>query len=157
MKKEVKEQKNIKKIVIEMILIPLCTLYLCYTILNNHPKTSFIILIIFTIITSLELAIKYLKQVYIYENKYNPLRVIFGIFNIVLIIISGLTLIYKTKLLTIIFLIMIIILLGFLLITSIINIKDIIKQKGTLYKKAFSAFLKLNAFVIILMSLILTK
>ena len=103
MKKEVKEQKNIKKIVIEMILIPLCTLYLCYEVLNNHPKTSFIILIIFTIITSLELAIKYLKQVYIYENKYNPLRVIFGIFNIVLIIISGLTLIYKTKLLTIIF------------------------------------------------------
>ena len=157
MKKEIKKQKNIKKIVIEMILIPLCTLYLCYTILNNHPKTSFIILIIFTIITSLELAIKYLKQVYIYENKYNPLRVIFGIFNIVLIIISGLTLIYKTKLLTIILLIMIIILLGFLIITSIINIKDIIKQKGILYKKAFSAFLKLNAFVIILMSLILTK
>ena len=52
---------------------------------------------------------------------------------------------------------MIIILLGYLLITSIINIKDIIKQKGTLYKKAFSAFLKLNAFVIILISLILTK
>ena len=40
-----------KKIVIEIILIPLCILYLYYMLLYNHPKISAILLYIMITIT----------------------------------------------------------------------------------------------------------
>ncbi|MGM9879637.1 MAG: hypothetical protein ACI31R_06435 [Bacilli bacterium] len=153
MKKEVK--KNNSKIIFEIILIPLCFLYLFYTILNNHPKASFVVCSLIVIITCLEFAIKYLKEVYVYENKYNLLKLIFGIFSIILIIISGLNLVYSIKFLFILFIVMTFILLIFLLGFAIKNIIDINKNKGVLYKKAFSAFLSLIAFMTIFITLLI--
>lgn len=113
MKSDVKNTN--KKIVAEIILIPFCFLYLFYVILGNHPKISFIFCSCLVIITCLEFAIKYFKEVYIYENKYNVLKVIFGIFNVLLIIITGLNLIYDIKIISVLFIIMTIILLMYLL------------------------------------------
>lgn len=153
MKKE--EKNNNAKIIFEIILIPLCFLYLFYTLFINHPKVSFVICLCITIITSIEFAIKYLKEVYIYENKYNPLKVIFGIFNILLIIIAGLNIIYNIKVILILFYVMISILLLYLLYFFIRNLIDVVKGKGVLYKKAFASLLSLTSFVTILITLII--
>lgn len=150
-----KEKNNNAKIVFEIILIPLCFLYLFYTLFINHPKVSFVICLCITIITSLEFAIKYLKEVYIYENKYNPLKVIFGIFNILLIIIAGLNIIYNIKVILILFYVMISILLLYLLYFFIRNLIDVVKGKGVLYKKAFASLLSFTSFVTILITLII--
>ena len=150
-----KEKNNNAKIVFEIILIPLCFLYLFYTLFINHPKVSFVICLCITIITSIEFAIKYLKEVYIYENKYNPLKVIFGIFNILLIIIAGLNIIYNIKVILILFYVMISILLLYLLYFFIRNLIDVVKGKGVLYKKAFASLLSLTSFVTILITLII--
>lgn len=158
MKKNSSNKKNINnnKIIIEVILIPFCFMYLFFNILNNHSKVSLIIGSIVLIITSLELAIKYLKEVYVYEHKYNPIKVIYGIFNIVLIIVTGLNIIYNVKLISILYLIMSIILLMSLLFLSIKNLIDIKNNKGILYKKAFSSFFYLISFMIILSSLVIS-
>ena len=153
MKKE--EKNNNAKIIFEIILIPLCFLYLFYTLFINHPKVSFVICLCITIITSIEFAIKYIKEVYIYENKYNPLKVIFGIFNILLIIIAGLNIIYNIKVILILFYVMISILLLYLLYFFIRNLIDVVKGKGVLYKKAFASLLSLTSFVTILITLII--
>ena len=150
-----KEKNNNAKIVFEIILIPLCFLYLFYTLFINHPKVSFVICLCITIITSIEFAIKYLKEVYIYENKYNPLKVIFGIFNILLIIIAGLNIIYNIKVILILFYVMISILLLYLLYFFIRNLIDVVKGKGVLYKKAFASLLIFTSFVTILITLII--
>ena len=150
------KSNNIKKIVFEIILIPLCMLYLLYTLLGNNPKISLMVCIIIIIITSLELSIKYSKEVYEFKNKYNILKTIFSIFNIMLIIVTGLTFLYKYMFLKIAFIIMTIILLIFLLIYSVKNIISILKEKGTLYKKALASFLGLMSFVSILITLIIS-
>lgn len=150
------KNNNIKKIVFEIILIPLCMLYLLYTLLENNPKISLMVCMIIIIITSLELSIKYSKEVYEFKNKYNILKTIFSIFNIMLIIVTGLTFLYKYMFLKIAFIIMTIILLIFLLIYSVKNIISILKEKGTLYKKALASFLGLMSFVSILITLIIS-
>ena len=104
MKKDKKEIKqNNSKIIAEIILIPFCFLYLFYTLFLSNPKASFIVCNLLVVITCLEFAIKYLKEVYIYENKYNPLKIVFGIFNIILIIVAGLNITYNIKILFILF------------------------------------------------------
>ncbi len=154
MKKEVNKINN-KKIIFEIILIPCCFLYLLNTILHNHPKISFIICSCLIIITSLEFTIKYFKEVYIYEHKYNYLKIIFGIFNILFIGVTGLNLIYNLKILNILFIIFTIILLLFLLGFVIKKLVNIWNNKGFLYKNSFGAFLALIAFVTILITLII--
>ncbi len=151
-----KDNKNIKKIVLEMILIPLCIIYLLYTLLLDNNKISEILCIMFTIITSLVFIIKYIKEVYIYENKYNVFKIIFSIYSIILVIISILTLILNINVLNLVFIIMIIILLIYLCLYIIKHIMDIHKNKGMFYKKIFSIFLSINSFVIILITLILS-
>lgn len=153
MKKEVK--RNNSKIIFEIILVPLCFLYLFYTIFESHPKASFIFCLIITMITSLEFAIKYLKEVYIYENKYNPLKIIFGIFNIILIIVAGLNFVYNINFILILFYIMTSILLIFILWFVSRKLIFISKNKGVLYKNAFSALFSLTAFMTILITFII--
>lgn len=149
-----KDKKNMKKIVSWLILIPLCMLYLLYTLLNGHSKISFVVLVIFTFITCLELAIKYFKEVYIFQNKYNVLKVLFGIFNICLMIVCFLNIVYSFRIISILFLVMSIILLCFLIGYSIFNIICMFKNKGVFYKRAFASFISLNDFVIILITLL---
>lgn len=155
--KQIKTVKtNNKKIIAELVLIPLCFMYLMYTLLENHPKASFIICSIMIIITCLELALKYLKEVYIYKHKYNLLKIIFGIFNIVLIIVSCLNFIYDIKIIYYVHIIMTIILLMFLLVVVIQKLIYIGKNKGTLYKNAITVFLSLISFTTIFTTLILS-
>ena len=110
--------------------------------------------IYFTFITCLELAIKYFKEVYIFENKYNVLKVLFGIFNICLMIVCFLNIVYSFRIISILFLVMSIILLCFLIGYSIFNIICMFKNKGVFYKRAFASFISLNDFVIILITLL---
>ena len=68
-------KKNNKKIIFEIVLIPLCILYLYYELLHNHPTISLVFLTITIIITNIENLVKYINEVYIYESKKNILKV----------------------------------------------------------------------------------
>ena len=144
-----------KKMVIEIIVIPIALAYILYITLNSSPKISLIIGLTVLFITSLEFIIKYFKEVYIYEHKYNYLKVIFGLFNIILLLTTLLNLIYNNNVLNIVSTSSIIILLIFLLIFGSIKLKNIAKDKKPVYKNVISSFLSYIAFVIILICLII--
>ena len=144
-----------KKMVLEIILIPLCLAYIIFIVLENHSTVSNVIGLITLYITALEFSIKYFKEVYIYENKYNYLKIIFGIFNIVLLLITTLNLIYKNNILNIIFMIGIIILLIYLLVFGTIKLKKVLKDEKPLSKNVLSSFLSYIALAIILICLII--
>lgn len=144
-----------KKMVLEIILIPLCLAYIIFIALENHSTVSNVIGLITLYITALEFSIKYFKEVYIYENKYNYLKVIFGIFNIVLLLITTLNLIYNNNILNIIFMIGIIILLIYLLVFGTIKLKKVLKDEKPLSKNVLSSFLSYIALAIILICLII--
>lgn len=143
-----------KKMVLEIILIPLCLAYILYMVLQNYQTTSHVIGLIILFITSLEFIIKYFKEVYIYTNKYNYLKIIFGIFNIVLLLITTLNLIYN-NILNIIFMIGTIILLIYLLVFGTIKLKKVLKDEKPLSKNVLSSFLSYIALAIILICLII--
>lgn len=144
-----------KKMVLEIILIPLCLAYIIFIVLENHSTVSNVIGLITLYITALEFSIKYFKEVYIYENKYNYLKIIFGIFNIVLLLITTLNLIYNNNILNIIFMIGIIILLIYLLVFGTIKLKKVLKDEKPLSKNVLSSFLSYIALAIILICLII--
>lgn len=144
-----------KKMVLEIILIPLCLAYIIFIVLENHSTVSNVIGLITLYITALEFSIKYFKEVYIYENKYNYLKIIFGIFNIVLLLITTLNLIYKNNIINIIYLVSTIILLIYLLVFGSFKLKNVIKDKKPLAKHVLNSFLSYIAFVIILMCLLI--
>ena len=143
-----------KKIIIETLIIPLCVLYLCFNLLHNHPKLCLIICSITILTTSLSLTIKYFREVYIFEHKYNYLKVIFGIFNTILLTATGLNIILNNNILNIIFIVLTSILLGFLITYATYNIINISKNKKPLYKSAYPAFFSLISFSIIIITLI---
>lgn len=144
-----------KKMVLEIILIPLCLAYILYMVLQNYQTTSHVIGLIILFITSLEFIIKYFKEVYIYTHKYNYLKIIFGIFNIVLLLITTLNLIYNNNILNIIFMIGTIILLIYLLVFGTIKLKKVLKDEKPLSKNVLSSFLSYIALAIILICLIM--
>lgn len=150
-----KEKSNNIRIVLEIILIPICVLYLYYTLLYNHPKISIVLLYITTLITSIEFIVKYIKELYTYENKYNPLRLIFVVFLFLLLITLVLNIFLKYKIIKQILTISLIILLVHLLLFAISNIIKIIKDKGRLLTTSASAFFSFIAFYIILIALII--
>ena len=147
--------KNKKKIVIEVILIPICIMYLYYEVLHNHPKVSLGIATAVIILTSIEFIVKYIKEVYVYKSKNNLLKILYVIFSFILIILSIISLFLKYKLIKIAYFISLIILLVFLLYFITKNIVRIIKEKGTLYKNTFAAFFSLISFVIVLINIII--
>lgn len=144
-----------KKMVLEIILIPLCLAYILYIVLQNYQTTSHVIGLIILFITSLEFIIKYFKEVYIYTHKYNYLKIIFDIFNIVLLLITTLNLIYNNNILNIIFMIGTIILLIYLLVFGTIKLKKVLKDEKPLSKNVLSSFLSYIALAIILICLII--
>ena len=143
-----------KKMLIETIIIPLCVLYLLFTLLNNHETISRVICYITVFITSMVCLVKYVKEVYIYEHKYNYLKIIFIIVNILLLISLVLAIFITNKILNIIFIVLVGILLLYLLIFGIINIIIITKNNEKLYQSIIRAFFSLLSFSIILPSLI---
>ncbi len=149
------ENINVKKIIFEIILIPLAIMYLYYTLLYNHPKISIVFLYIVTIITCVEFIIKYIHEVYVYKNKYNFLKIIYIIISFLLIVFMVLNTILKYKIIKDMFVLLLIIMLLHLLVFSTININRIINNKGTLYKNTFSSFFSLISFVVVLMGIII--
>ena len=149
MKKELqkKEKQSNKKIIVEIVLIPLCIFYLIYILFQNNPKTSLIICSIASVITCSLLMIKYLKEVYIYQYKYNWLKILFCVFSIILIIVTIVNLLYNIKIL---FVAMVIVLLCFLLWFAIRNVILISKNKKNNSQNIIYAFLSLVSFVTIL-------
>ena len=61
---------NNKKILLEIIVIPLCISYLIFRLLGNYNMACYVICNIFCILSALVFGIKYIREVYIYENKY---------------------------------------------------------------------------------------
>ena len=144
-----------KKMLLETIIIPLCVLYLVYTLLNNHEIASKVICYITIFITSLEFIIKNFKEVYIYEHKYNAFKIVFGIFNVILLFLMVLNIFYKINIVNILLNIGIILLLIYLLIYSIKNIIKIAKNDKKIYWCVIRAFLSLVSFSIIMPTFII--
>ena len=144
-----------KKMLIETIIIPLCVLYLLFTLLNNYEVLSEIICYIAICITSIVCLVKYINEVYIYEHKYNYLKIIFIIVNLLLLISLVLTIFITNKMLNIIFLVLTAILLLYLLIFGIVNIIIITKNNEKLYQSIIRSFFSLLSFSIIFPSLII--
>ena len=144
-----------KKIAFEIVLIPLCILYLYYVLLYNHPKISTVLLYLTITITCVSFITKYIKEVYIYENKHNILKIIFTIVSILLLIVMVLNHYLKYKVLKYLFIIFVVLLLIYLLVYSVINIIKIIKSKDNLFEKTINSFFPSIAFYIILMGLII--
>ena len=150
-----KEELNMKKVIVETILIPICVIYLYYMAINNHPKINIIFLYGIIMITCLETAIKYIHEVYVYENKYNWLKVIISIISILLIIAVFLNIFLKYKVILWIFIILTILMLCYLLFYTIKCLKKMIKKEGELYKNTFGAFFSLIKFGLILIGIII--
>jgi len=146
---------NIKKIVAEIIIIPLCILYLYYEFFYNHVQVSNVFLYLLLLFTCVEFIVKYIKEVYIYKSKYNLLKIFFVIYNFLLIIFGVLSIFLKIRVISLVFIILVIGLLCYLLYYAIRHITNIINNKGTLYNNAVSSFLPLIAFCTILMGLII--
>lgn len=144
-----------KKMLIETIIIPLCVLYLLFTLLNNHETISQIVCYIVVCITSIVCLVKYINEVYIYEHKYNYLKIIFIIINILLLISLVLTIFVANEILSIIFIVLVGIELLYLLIFGILNIIIITKNNEKLYQSIIRAFFSLLSFSIIFPSLII--
>lgn len=144
-----------KKIILETIIIPLCVLYLAYTLLNNHITLTKVISYITLFITSLELSIKNLKEVYVYEYKYNYLKTVLGIFNIILILIMGLNIVYKNSILNATLLIGIAVLIIYQISYAVANIIKISKNEKEVYKYVLRAFLSLISSAVLLGTLII--
>ncbi len=139
-----------KKILLEIIIIPLCIAYLLYYPLRNYDKASFIISSIFILLTCLVFLVKYGKEVYIYEHKYNYLKIISIVFNSILIVLTVLGFFLKIKIIKILFLVFACILLLLLLGYAIVNIKPIITKEKNISQNILNAFLSLASVAIIL-------
>ena len=155
MKKTKDNEINMKKVVVETILIPLCVAYLYYTMAHNHPRLNIVFVYIITLITCLEVAIKYIREVYVYKSKNNYLKIIISIISILLIITVFLNIFLKHKIILYSFITLLIIILCYLLFVSIKAIKKMINKEGILYKNTFEAFFSLIKFGVILMGIII--
>ena len=155
MKKNKEDSINMKKVIIETILIPLCVTYLYYMALHKYPKINIAIVYGVAVIASLEVAIKYIHEVYVYESKNNYLKIIMSIISVLLIIAVFLNIFLKYKVIFYVLLGLLTIMLCYLLYDSVKNIKKMIKKEGTLYKNTFSAFFSLIKFGIILTGIIM--
>ncbi len=147
------KEKNINnnKIILEIIIIPLCISYLFYILLGNFNNTLLISIIILSII-NLELLIKNIKEVSIYKDKNNKYKVLFIIYNIISLFISFMT-VYK-EINKIYFIITLSISIIYFLINGILTLIKISKTKDKLYKLTKKALLSLFSFFINIVCLI---
>lgn len=153
--KQNKEKIDTKKIVFEIIIIPLAIMYLYYTILYNHHKISLVLLYITSLITCIEFIIKYIREVYVYKSKYNFLKVACTIMSFLILMFLILNLFLKYEIIKKILIILLIIMLCHLFIFAINSIIKIIKGTDKLYKNVVSSFFSLIAFTVIFMGIII--
>lgn len=154
-KKQKTNEVDRKKLLFEIIAVPLCIFYLYYTYISSNKELNTILLYIVIIITSIEFNAKYIKELYIYENKYNFLRIIYTVFSLILLVSIALNIFVKTKLTRIIFVVLAIVLITYLLIYAIFNIKKLLKKEGEFSKTVLASFLSLASFFTSLAGLII--
>ena len=152
-KKEIKRNKI--KIVFEIIIIPLCITYLIYTLFGNIKLANQIIFYSAIIITALTFIIKYFREVYIFEHKYNYLKILFIVLNIIMLIATILNIVLDMKMITVIFFILLGLLLLYLISLSIKNLIYISKSNDSIYKKVYGTFFSLTSVMTILITLIM--
>ena len=143
-----------KKVLGEIIIIPLCISYLILMFLKNSLASG-IIGVIFIFFTAVWFSPKYLNEVYIYKSKTNPLKILVAVSDILLFIFGILMLIFKTKVLKIIFLILLVICLLHLLYYFIKNIKEVTKKEKDFGVDILYSFFSLLLFTIILSTFII--
>lgn len=144
---------NNKKIVLEIIVIPLCVMYL-FLILLKSSFAAAIIFAVFAIITAVWFVPKYIEEIYIYKSKLNFLKIIFVISYISLAVISILNIIFKLKLFKILFIIFACISFIGLLYFGIKNIKTVMKQKKDFAINILYSFSSFTIFAIMLSTFI---
>lgn len=154
-KKQKTNEVDRKKLLFEIIAVPLCIFYLYYTYISSNKELNTILLYIVIIVTSIEFNAKYIKELYIYENKYNFLRIIYTVFSLILLVSIALNIFVKTKLTRIIFVVLAIVLITYLLIYAIFNIKKLLKKEGEFSKTVLASFLSLASFFTSLAGLII--
>ena len=140
---------NNKKIVCEIILIPVCILYLILSFLKSGLAAG-IILTAFAIITAIWLVPKYIDELYVYKSKNNFLKLIFVTGNILLAVSLILNLIFKIKVFKILIILSSVIVGIELLYYGIKNLKEVISKKkevGINILYSFSSFALLSIII----------
>lgn len=140
-----------KKIILEIIIIPLFISYLFYQLLDTMNDIK-ILSIIILCLCNLELFIKYIKEVKIYKDKKNIYKVIFIVFNFINLFISFLTIYKNINILY--FIICLSITMVYFLISGIQNIIKISKIDNKLYSYTKKSLISLLMFFICLAFLI---
>lgn len=151
-----KKDVDIKKIIFEIVAIPLCIMYLYYVLLWNEPKISIAVLYIITLITCGEFVAKYFNEVYIYESKSNLLKILIIILSIVLIILLVIYIFIRTSIVKIILLVSLLLMCFYLLYFAISNIKNIIKDTKNYSKYVIASYLSLFSFSMMIMGTIIS-
>ena len=131
-----------KKIVGEILIIPACVLYLILSLLKSGLASG-IIATFFAIITAFWFVPKYVDELYVYESKYNFLKLIYIIGNILFAVSLILNLIFKLKIFKILIIVSGVIVLIELLHYGIKNLKEVItktKEIGINILYSFSSF-----------------
>lgn len=140
-----------KKIILEIIIIPLFISYLFYQLLDTMNDIK-ILCIIILCLCNLELFIKYIKEVKIYKDKKNIYKVMFIVFNFISLFISFLTIYKNINILY--FIICLSITMVYFLISGIQNIIKISKIDNKLYSYTKKSLISLLMFFICLAFLI---
>lgn len=142
------KNKITNKMIVEIILIPICIAYLYYLAFNNHQKANLIAMSLIIIITSTEFIIKYIKELYIYESKKNIFKLLYTIFSFILIVITILNFFLKIKIISVLFMVFSILLLIYLLYYVIDNVRN--KDKRSFSKLIVSSIMSLISFATVL-------
>lgn len=146
------------KIILEMLLICICIGYLLIKFFNRFENAVNFILPITMFFTALEFFIKYVKEVYVYKNKYNILKISFSIYSIYIMFLSFLLLLSKLNSLMIKIYTASIILYGIYMIYYVItNMKKIKNEKTNLFlnvTRAFSCLISITIMTVCLLKFI---
>ena len=134
---------NKKKMVAEVIVIPLCIVWLLFVLLKSSVA-ALIIFILFSIVAAVWFSPKYFSEVYTYENKNNFWKLSIAIVDILLVIVAIVNLFLKLKALKIALIVLAILSFIHLVYFFVNNLKIIIKSKkdyGINVLYAFGSFL----------------
>lgn len=145
---------NNKKLVFEIIIIPICILYLILTFLKS-TLVSGILLAVFSVVTAIWFVPKYIDEIYVYKSKNNFLKLIYIIGNILLASSSILYFILKLKIFKILIIISTLLVALELLHFGIKNLKEVINKKKENGINILHSFFSFMLFAIILGTIII--
>ena len=145
---------NNKKIVAEIILVPVCIVWLLFMVLKSSLAAG-IIFAVFALITAVWFSPKYFNDVYVYKSKGNIFKLIVAIVDILLFIVSILTLILKLKVLKIVLVVLAVISFIHLVYFFVKNLKEIMNKKKDFNINILYSFFSFLLFLILAFTLII--